>query len=84
MSLVFLRSRNGVRVGFSLSKKVGNAVTRNKLKRRMRECVRPLLPNLRPCRLVFVARESLRDEPFASMKKTMLYLIQKAEMLNRN
>ena len=33
----------GMKVGFSVSKKVGNAVTRNKVKRRLRECFRPYL-----------------------------------------
>ena len=32
-----------LKVGFSVSKKVGNAVTRNKVKRRLRECFRPHL-----------------------------------------
>jgi len=34
----------GVRVGFTCSKKVGNAVTRNRAKRRLRELARAILP----------------------------------------
>jgi len=36
----------GVRVGFTCSKKVGNAVARNRAKRRLREIARELLPTL--------------------------------------
>jgi ribonuclease P protein component len=81
LMLVALKSRQGVRVGFSISKKVGGAVVRNLLKRRLRECVRPLLTQLRPCRLVFVVREELVNEPFHSMGKTVQHLIRKADML---
>jgi ribonuclease P protein component len=34
----------GVRVGFTCSKKVGNAVARNRAKRRLREVARAILP----------------------------------------
>ncbi len=35
---------DGVRVGFTCSKKVGNAVARNRAKRRLREVARAVLP----------------------------------------
>ncbi|WP_341368218.1 ribonuclease P protein component [Yoonia sp. BS5-3] len=41
-----LYEATGIRVGFTCSKKVGNAVARNRAKRRLREIARIVLPEL--------------------------------------
>lgn len=49
------------RVGLTVSSKVGNAVVRNRIKRRLREAVRHELELLPPVDLVIVARASAKD-----------------------
>jgi ribonuclease P protein component len=60
-----------VRVGFTVSKKVGNAVTRNRVKRQLREAVRHRLHQLtalgRPVDVVFIARSGAANAPSARL-----------------
>lgn len=55
--LVYLRGRE-VKIGFSVSSKVGNAVTRNRVRRCLREDARMLRPRLKNGKYIFVARAS--------------------------
>ena len=80
MSLLYVRSKEK-RVGFSVSKKVGVAVVRNRTKRRLRESVRPLLPQLKSGLYVFVARPAAADLSFQELGSRVRYLLRKVEAM---
>lgn len=57
------------RVGFVVSKKIGNAVVRNRVTRRLREIVRPHLETLPPgSALVLRALPGIDEQPFAELR----------------
>ena len=70
-----------LKVGFSVSKKVGKAVTRNKVKRRLRECFRPYLGDVKTGLYVIVARTSAAEAAFDDLRKDVRYLLKKQDAL---
>lgn len=67
-------------VGFTCSKKVGNAVARNRAKRRMREVARAILPTHgRPgWDYVLIGRAEATDaRPFEDLKSDLMYALKK-------
>lgn len=46
----------GPRVGLAVGRRIGGAVVRNRVRRMLREAIRPLIPRLAACDIVIVAR----------------------------
>ena len=71
------------RVGITVSKKLGGAVVRNRVRRRLREVYRLNEASFSPgWDIVVVARSKSVDAPFASLTKAYLALAEKAGILN--
>ncbi len=70
------------RYGLSISKKVGNAVTRNRLKRRLREINR--VESIKPgWDIVYILRPAAAEARFGTLKKSVEALLTKADILER-
>ena len=80
--LIYRRQGNNIpKIGFSVSKKLGNSVARNRIKRRMRAALTPLLGAIKPgARLIFIARAPIINEDFQDLRRDFRMLIDRAEL----
>ncbi len=68
------------RIGFTVTKKVGNAVIRNRTRRRLKEAARLLLRDrtLPAVDLVLIGRDATRARPFTDLMEDLSRALAKA------
>jgi ribonuclease P protein component len=70
------------RCGFTVSRRVGNAVERNRARRRMAEAVRSLWDLTEPgWDMVWIARPNVNEAEFADLQTTCARLLRRAHLL---
>ncbi|KKB44164.1 ribonuclease P protein component [Bacillus thermotolerans] len=73
------------RIGLSVSKKIGNAVTRNRVKRRIRQSFTELKENILPGHdLIIIARKPAADMNGNEVKKSLIHVLKRAKLLNKS
>ncbi len=70
-----------IKVGFAVTKKIGHAVVRNKIRRRLREIVKNHLPNFKQnYNIIVVAKEGITGFEFSYLEAEFVSLAKKADL----
>ncbi len=73
----------GLRVGYTATKKVGNAVKRNRARRRLRAAVAEVLEGSQTTHadMVVVARQGTIERPYAELKNDLAAALRKLRIV---
>lgn len=82
MSLLFVSSRTKqAKIGFTITKKIGKAVRRNLVRRRLREIIKRQLPYLKQnYNIIIVAHENILSCSFAELEQELKSLLEKGNL----
>ena len=76
LSLKWIAAKQGLYVGIVVSKKVGNAITRNRIRRRIREALRRM--DLPPLEAVVIANPEAAKARYSEIVRSLHGAMQKA------
>lgn len=82
LTIVYLPTKNRpLKIGFSISKKIGKAHTRNLIKRRLRVIMRDIVPGLKNnYNVVIIAKVGIDSVSFSQLKEQLIGLIAHTEL----
>lgn len=83
LTLVYLPLKTkDFKIGYSVSKKVGKAVTRNKTKRRLKECVLHFSDEIKKdIYVIVIPKNAILNLSFSQIYSSLYSLFQKANLL---
>lgn len=75
------KNQKHFRVGLSVSKKLGNAVTRNQIKRRIRHVLTEVRSQLTQDDFVIIARKGVEELTYQELKQNLHHVLKLAKIL---
>jgi ribonuclease P protein component len=70
------------RFGFAVNSRIGNAVVRNRIKRRLREILRLRMASIRPgWDIILIARKPIRSAEYDQIETACARLLRRAQLL---
>lgn len=86
LTLHFASSKTkNVKIGFTVTKKIGKATKRNLARRRLREIIRKLLPNLKQnYNIIVVAHDNILSFSFQELQLELISLLAKGNLSKDN
>ncbi|GAA4076894.1 ribonuclease P protein component [Amphibacillus indicireducens] len=78
------QDQSNFRVGLSVSKKIGNAVVRNKVKRYLRQAIHEMETKInQEYDLVIIARQPVKEMNFHQIKKSLTHVLFNSKIIGK-